>query len=356
MNGNMNQEMNNYGNNMMNQNMNEQNANQNMMDASLVNPGMMEQNFNEVMMEQYNDNNTNDMDLILKQKIEKREKFDTMLAYALIVILVGCIAAVLILKLTQKEDTPPVNEQVPTYIGLNDISTSLNTSVLADNYKADNATFSSTVSGNSLVVTYVKENTNLNLNIPLIGTELEVTMPEENVGVATEVYKEIASIICAYYGNDIASCRSTLESSSSEEPVNGIRYVTIDNVNSIYINTTRSIVLETVYTVVTKTSINNTDYKLKLSDYTVKGINVEKSDTNIAFSGKIEKTANEENTFSVIVKLYDTNDNLLGENKYEFNDTNKYEENNTFNINFLLNDELKLENIASYSIEISKGE
>jgi len=45
-----------------------------------------------------------------------------------------------------------------------------------------------------------------------------------------------------------------------------------------------------------------------------------------------------------------------GENKYEFNDTNKYEENNTFNINFLLNDELKLENIASYSIEISKGE
>jgi len=65
---------------------------------------------------------------------------------------------------------------------------------------------------------------------------------------------------------------------------------------------------------------------------------------------------NEENTFSVIVKLYDTNDNLLGENKYEFNDTNKYEENNTFNINFLLNDELKLENIASYSIEISKGE
>ena len=41
---------------------------------------------------------------MMRQKVEKREKVDTIIAYCLIVILIGCIAILSILKLTKKED------------------------------------------------------------------------------------------------------------------------------------------------------------------------------------------------------------------------------------------------------------
>ena len=121
----------------------------------------------------------NEQEMILRQKIEKREKFDTILAYVLLVILLGCIVIVLYLKFVKKEDTLP-EEYIPKYIGLSDISSSLNSSDLANRYINDNATFNSNVNGNTLVVSYVKDDVNVELNIPMVGSELEITIPSDN--------------------------------------------------------------------------------------------------------------------------------------------------------------------------------
>ena len=40
-------------------------------------------------------NNVNEQEMIMKQKIEKRERFDIVLAYILIVVLVACIGIIL---------------------------------------------------------------------------------------------------------------------------------------------------------------------------------------------------------------------------------------------------------------------
>ena len=116
----------------------------------------------------YNVNN-NEQEMMLREKIEKREKFDTILAYVLLVILLGCIGGVLALKFlgSDEEELPPINENTANYISLDQIVTSLNTSVLANRYMNDCASFTASVNGNAILVNYVNGEVSVNSNIPI---------------------------------------------------------------------------------------------------------------------------------------------------------------------------------------------
>ena len=106
--------------------------------------------------------NNNEQELFLRKKIEKREKIDTIIAYVLIVILLGSIVLITILKINDKEDVlvPPVDEYTPTYITLSEISTSLNNSNLVRGYISQGATFTSSATDNAINVTYKNKRTN----------------------------------------------------------------------------------------------------------------------------------------------------------------------------------------------------
>jgi len=293
----------------------------------------------------------NEQDVMLSEKIAKREKFDTILAYVLLVILLGCIVVVLYLKFVREEDKG--EEYVPNYISLNDISNSLNGSILVNRYMNDGVNFSSSVNGDAISVSYVKDDVTLNLNIPSVNGELVVEIPSDNKDIVTEIYKEIASIICMYYGNTENSCRSALDS-MNESGNDGIRVVNVDNTSTVYINTTRSysVSSEVVYNEVTKVSINDVNYVLNLNNIKISNINVVNNIDSIKFSGNVERTTTDKNNISVVVKLYDASSNIIEENKYEFNENNVLDVSGTFDISFIVSDKLKIENISSYSIEI----
>lgn len=290
----------------------------------------------------------NEQDKILKDKIEKREKFDTMLAYILLIILLVCIIFVLYLKFNNKENDIKQEEYIPKYISLSEISYSLNYSLLANRYMNDSVNFAAKLSENSLVVTYLKNDININLNIPVVANELMITLNEENKEIVTDIYKEIASIICVYYGNEEKYCRYTLDNMVENE-VSGIRFVNTDNNTIIYIDTTKSFTVENkiVYNDTTKVSINDTDYILEINNTKVSNIKLVRENTEVTISGNIEKLSEDTSDVSIAVRLYDIEDNLLIEN-------NAVENNNTFEAKFSLNEELKLENIDKYSIEIVK--
>ena len=298
----------------------------------------------------------NEQDLILRQKIEKREKFDIILAYILLVVLSGAIILVLYLKFIREEEPTTPEEYVPNYISLSEISSSLNTSLLANRYLNDGATFSTSVLDDSLVITYTKDDNNINLNIPVVGNELEVNISEENKDIVTDLYKEMAYIVCVYYGNQENYCRNTLNNIDSENSVQGIRFVNNDNFNTVYIDTTKGVVVNTeiVYNDVTRTSINDTNYILNLLDTKIYGININNAVTEIVFSGNIERLTEDNSSLSVVVKLYDVDGNLLGENKQEYNEDSPLGKVGTFEVSFMLSDTLKIESINSYSIEIVK--
>ena len=297
----------------------------------------------------------NEQEMIMNEKIRKREKLDTILAYILLVFLLGAILFILYLKFIKREDTTTPVEKPNNNITLNDISNSLNNSTLANRYLNDNVTFSSKVNGTSLVIDYKKDDKIVNLNVNTMGTELEFTMNEDNRLVTEDIYKEVANIICVYYKNTEDACRSTLSKVDESNPINGIRYVTSDNNILVYVNTAKSIDVENVetYTEVTKTAVTKTNYELKLDTETINNIKITNTDTLITFTGNVATTS-ENKSMSVVVTLYGDNDTKLTEEKYEFNDTNKLEENKEFKVEFTLNDTLTLDSIKAYSISIEK--
>ena len=298
----------------------------------------------------------NEQEIMMNEKIKKREKLDTILAYILLVIIIGAIVFVLYLKFIRREETiVKKEEQKNNYITLNEISSKLNTSTLATKYKNDNATFTSNVNGNSLNIDYKKDNEIINLNVKTVGTELEFNITEENKIIAEEIYKEIANIICVYYKNTEDSCRSTLSKINENNSTDGIRYVSSDNNKFVYVNTAKSIDVENIdlYTEVTNVELSKTNYELKIDTEVINNIKVEKTDTNLAFTGNITTTSENKN-ISVLVTLYDENSAKLAEEKYEYNDTNQISDNSEFKVEFNLNDNLKLENIKYYSINIQK--
>lgn len=304
----------------------------------------------------------NEQEMIQRQKIEKREKVDRVIAYILIVILLGAIAFVLYAKFVMKADNNKQPEEyTPNYIALTDISSSLNSSALASKYSADGANFSSSISNNAIVVSYVKDTTNLNLNIPLVNNELEVVIDSTNNGIITDIYKEIATIVCVFYGGNDSSCRSTIDTVNADNPVDGIRFVNNDDTNTVYIDIMKGIPVqsttnsntesELLYTEVTTVDLSLTNYKLNISNTEISNINVTTSDTDIKFSGNINGTSGEEG-LSVVVKLFDEMANTLGENKYEYTLENPLNGEGTFEVSFILSDTLKLENIKKYSIDV----
>ena len=297
----------------------------------------------------------NEQEMIMNEKIRKREKLDTILAYILLVFLIGAILFILYLKFIKREDTTTPVEKPNNNITLNDISNSLNNSTLANRYLNDNVTFSSKVNGTSLVVEYKKDDKIVNLNVNTMGTELEFTMNEDNRLVTEDIYKEVANIICVYYKNTEDACRSTLSKVDENNPINGIRYVTSDNNILVYVNTAKSIDIENIdtYTEVTKTELSKTNYELKLDTETINNIKITNADTLITFTGNVTTTSESKN-MSIVVTLYGDNDTKLTEEKYEFNDTNKLEENKEFKVEFTLNDTLNLDSIKAYSISIEK--
>lgn len=298
----------------------------------------------------------NEQEMMMNEKIRKREKLDTVLAYILLVIVIGAIVFVLYLKFIRKEEAIiKPEEYTNNYITLNEISDKLNSSPLTNKYKNDNATFTSYVNDNSLNIDYKKDNEIINLNVKTVGTELEFNITEENKTIAEEIYKEIANIICVYYKNTEDSCRSTLSKINENNSVDGIRYVSSDNNKFVYINTTKSIDVENidVYTTVTNVELSKTNYELKLDTEVINNIKVEETDTILTFTGDITTTG-ENNNISVLITLYDENNTNLAEEKYEYNDTNQISDNSEFRVEFNLNDTLKLENIKYYSINILK--
>lgn len=298
----------------------------------------------------------NEQEIMMNEKIKKREKLDTILAYILLVIIIGAIVFVLYLKFIRKEETTvKPEEHQNNYITLNEISDKLNSSPLTNKYKNDNATFTSYVNDNSLNIDYKKDNEIINLNVKTVGTELEFNITEENKTIAEEIYKEIANIICVYYKNTEDSCRSTLSKINENNSVDGIRYVSSDNNKFVYINTTKSIDVENidVYTTVTNVELSKTNYELKLDTEVINNIKVEETDTILTFTGDITTTG-ENNNISVLITLYDENSAKLTEEKYEYNDTNQISDNSEFRVEFNLNDTLNLENIKYYSINILK--
>ena len=291
----------------------------------------------------------NEQEMIMNEKIRKREKLDTILAYILLVFLIGAILFILYLKFIKREDTTTPVEKPNNNITLNDISNSLNNSTLANRYLNDNVTFSSKVNGTSLVIDYKKDDKIVNLNVNTMGTELEFTMNEDNRLVTEDIYKEVANIICVYYKNTEDACRSTLSKVDENNPINGIRYVTSDNNILVYVNTAKSIDIENIdtYTEVTKTELSKTNYELKLDTETINNIKITNADTLITFTGNVTTTSESKN-MSIVVTLYGDNDTKLTEEKYEFNDTNKLEENKEFKVEFTLNDTLNLDSIKAY--------
>lgn len=297
----------------------------------------------------------NEQEMMMNEKIKKREKVDTILAYILLVFLLGAIIFILYLKFIRKEDNTTPVEKPNNYITLNDISNSLNNSTLANRYLNDNVTFSSKVNGTSLEIDYKKEDKEEVLNINTVGTELEFTMNDDNRLIIEDIYKEVANIICVYYNNSEDSCRNTLNKVDEKNPVNGIRYVTSDNNILVYVNTTQSIDVEKTetYTEVTNVELSKTNYELKLDTEVINNIKVDTTDTLITFTGDVTTTSENKN-MTIVVTLYGDNNTKLTEEKYEFNDTNKLEDNGQFKVEFTLSNTLTKDSIKTYSINIEK--
>ena len=70
----------------------------------------------------------NEQEMMMNEKIKKREKVDTILAYILLVFLLGAIIFILYLKFIRKGDNTTPVEKPNNYITLNDISNSLKNS------------------------------------------------------------------------------------------------------------------------------------------------------------------------------------------------------------------------------------
>lgn len=294
----------------------------------------------------------NEEELMRMKKIEKREKVDIALAYMLIVILLGAIVVILYLKFIKKEE-PRQDDQLPTYISLNEITAGLNSSTLANRYTNDGATFTSTVSNDAIVVTYTKGEQNININIPLVNNELQVNIAKENEEIITDTYKEIANIICKYYGNSEDSCRTTINNIKSDSQ--GIRFISDANNSYVYIDINKSVdvtnVSNSAYTEETKVTLDNTNYSLKISDTEISNITVTNSDTDIKVSGSI-KNLSTEGALSIIVKLYDTDGNVIGEEKKEYTADKALNGEDTFEISFTYSDTLKKDDVKEYSINV----
>lgn len=275
---------------------------------------------------------------MMRQKVEKREKVDTIIAYCLIVILIGCIAILSILKLTKKEDEVKPDDHTPSYATLNDVVTNLNNS---------NLDVTASTSNNAVVVT--TKDGSLNLNIPLVNNELEVTYNKDNEEVVTNIYKEITTNLCVFYGNTNDICTSVVNNITKDSTVNGIRFITEGDNTKVYINLLASIDISSYkeeYTEETIKDISISNYSLNINDVNISNIVINNSDTDIVFTSDLKN--NNSDKYTVTVKLYDENNNSIGEESKEYTTEDKLE------IKFTYSDSLLKDNVKKYSINITR--
>lgn len=275
---------------------------------------------------------------MMRQKIEKREKVDTIIAYCLIVILIGCIVILSILKLTKKEDEVKPDDHTPSYATLNDVVTNLNNS---------NLDVTASTSNNAVVVT--TKDGSLNLNIPLVNNELEVTYNKDNEEVVTNIYKEITTNLCVFYGNTNDICTSVVNNITKDSTVNGIRFTTDGDNTKVYINLLASIDVSSYkeeYTEETIKDISINNYSLNINDVNVSNIVINNSNTDIVFTSDLKN--NNSDKYTITVKLYDENNNSIGEESKEYTTEDKLE------IKFTYSDSLLKDNVKKYSINITR--
>ena len=279
-----------------------------------------------------------DQEMMMRQKVEKREKVDTIIAYCLIVILIGCIAILSILKLTKKEDEVKPDDHTPSYATLNDVVTNLNNS---------NLDVTASTSNNAVVVT--TKDGSLNLNIPLVNNELEITYNKDNEEVVTNIYKEITTNLCVFYGNTNDICTSVVNNITKDSTVNGIRFVTEGDNTKVYINLLASIDVSSYkeeYTEETIKDIDINNYSLNINDVNVSNIVINNSDTDIVFTSDLKN--NNSDKYTITIKLYDENNNSIGEESKEYASEDKLE------IKFTYSDSLLKDNVKKYSINITR--
>lgn len=275
---------------------------------------------------------------MMRQKVEKREKVDTIIAYCLIVILIGCIVILSILKLTKKEDEVKPDDHTPSYATLNDVVTNLNNS---------NLDVTASTSNNAVVVT--TKDGSLNLNIPLVNNELEVTYNKDNEEVVTNIYKEITTNLCVFYGNTNDICTSVVNNITKDSTVNGIRFTTDGDNTKVYINLLASIDISSYkeeYTEETIKDISINNYSLNINDVNVSNIVINNSDTDIVFTSDLKN--NNSDKYTITIKLYDENNNSIGEESKEYTTEDKLE------IKFTYSDSLLKDNVKKYSINITR--
>lgn len=280
----------------------------------------------------------NEEEIMRMKKIEKREKVDTIIAYCLIVILIGCIAILSILKLTKKEDEVKPDDHTPSYATLNDVVTNLNNS---------NLDITASTSNDAVVVT--TKDGSLNLNIPLVNNELEVTYNKDNEEVVTNIYKEITTNLCVFYGNTNDICTSVVNNITKDSTVNGIRFITEGDNTKVYINLLASIDVSSYkeeYTEETIKDISINNYSLNINDVNVSNIVINNSDTDIVFTSDLKN--NNSDKYTITIKLYDENNNSIGEESKEYTTEDKLE------IKFTYSDSLLKDNVKKYSINITR--
>lgn len=268
-------------------------------------------------------------DLMIQEKIKKREKTDIMLAYILIVILVGCILFVLYLKFIKNDDDEDVipEEHIVERITLSSIASSINSSL---NSKYDG--ISAADNEDSIDIKYGE----LSYNIKLINNELEFNIDNDNKELSEDIYKEIVISICNYYNDNADGCKRVSNNIKYGEDITGIRFVN----DIIYINVTNSVTPSdiTSYVEETITDIDNTNYELSMNDINVSNIKVDEGDVSVTISGNISKEGN------VTVKLYNSDSELLEEKSATGNEN--------FSITFDYDDKLNIDSIKKYSISI----
>ena len=301
----------------------------------------------------------NEEELRMKRMIEKREKKDTILSYILLFILLGCVLFMLYLKFIRKEESRDLEEEyTPDVISLEEISSSLMNSVLANRYSNDKATFNTRVTDDLIVVTYALDDINLTLNMSLIGSELQIPFDGTNDEIITDIYKEVANTVCVYYDNSETSCKSFIDNvSDNNTSVQGIRFDNTGNNSYVYIDIMKKMDISSIevnsdvnevitYTTSTVVDLSNTAYILSLNNTKISDINISTDEINLKFTGNIENL-DSANSMSVVIRLYTDNDVLLKEETKELqsSDTN-------FELLFVFDDNLKLEDIRKYSIDI----
>ena len=90
---------------------------------------------------------------------------------------------------------------------------------------------------------------------------------------------------------------------------------------------------------------------LNISDTEIKNIVVDNGDTAIKVSGGI-KNLSTEGVLSIIVKLYDNDGKVVGEDKKEYTADKALNGEDTFEFSFTYNDTLKKDNVKDYSINV----